>query len=95
MTRPDLGEKYDTRDNAEAISKCLHHGTTQRTEAKAWDVTTMYEELRVIIENFECELPRYKAGAGLTQGRVVGQPALDGMSTASTRTIELGLDPEK
>jgi hypothetical protein len=55
----------------------------------------MNEELRPIIENFECELPRYKAGAGLTQGRAVGQPALDGMSTASTPTIELGLDPEK
>jgi hypothetical protein len=36
-TRPDLWEKYDTRDNEEAISKYLHHGTTQRTEAKAWE----------------------------------------------------------
>jgi len=95
MTRPDLWEKYDTRDNEEAISKYLHHCTTQRTEEKAWDVTTMYEELRPIIEKFEFQLPQYRAAAGLTRDTVVGQPTLDGMSTASTRTIELGLNPEK
>jgi len=95
MTRPDLWEKYDTRDNEEAISKYLHHCTTQRTEEKAWDVTTMYEELRPIIENFESLLPEYKPATGLISGRVVGQTTLDGISTASTRTIELGLNPEK
>ncbi len=95
MTRPDLWEKYDTRDNEEAISKYLHHCTTQRTEEKAWDVTTMYEELRPIIENFESLLPEYKPATGLISGRVVGQTTLDGISTASTRTIELGLNHEK
>src|ERR1700722_8171473 len=50
LTRQDLWEKYDTGDNKEAISKYLHHCTMQRTEAKSWDVNTMYEELRPIIE---------------------------------------------
>lgn len=95
MTRPDLWEKYDTRHNDEAISKYLHHCTTQRTEAKDWNVKTMYEELQPVIEKFESLLPEYKPATGLTHGRVVGQPTLDGMSTASTRTVDLGLNPEK
>lgn len=54
MTRPDLWEKYDTRDNDVAISKYLHHCTEQRAEARApWQVNAMYEELRPIIEQFE------------------------------------------
>jgi hypothetical protein len=59
MTRPDLWEKYDTCDN-EAISKYLYHCTAQRTEAKCWDVRTMYEELQPVIEKFESLLPEHK-----------------------------------
>jgi hypothetical protein len=95
MIRADLWVKYDTRGNDEAISKYLHHCTTQRTEAKGWYVSTMYEELRPIIERFESLLPEYKLATVLTRGRVVGGPTPDAISTASTRTLDLGLNPDK
>ena len=96
MTRPDLWEKYDTRDNDQAISKYLHHCTERRVEPRApWNVTAMYEELRPIIEKFESLLPEYKPATVLTRARGVGGPSLDGNSTASTRTLDLGLNPDK
>lgn len=95
MTRPDLWEKYDTSDNKEAISKYLHHCTTQRTEAKDWDVSAMYEELRPIVEKFESLLPEYRYAAVLTGTRGVAQHTLDGNSTTSTRTLDLGQFPDK
>jgi hypothetical protein len=95
MTRSDLWEKYDTRDNEKAISKYLHHCTTQRTGVARWDVKTMYEELRPIIETFESLLPEYKPATVSTHRRVVGRPTLDGNSAASTRTLDLGLKLKK
>jgi hypothetical protein len=66
MTRPDLWEKYDTRDNPEAISKYLHHCTERRIEPRPpWKVSAMYEELRPIIETFESWLSEYKPATGL------------------------------
>jgi hypothetical protein len=55
----------------------------------------MYEELQPVIEKFESLLPEHKLVAVLTRGRVGGEPALDELSTASTRTIELGLSSGK
>jgi hypothetical protein len=95
LTKPDLWEKYDTRDNDKAISEYLHHCTTQRTETMHWNVRIMYEELLPLIENFESLLPEYKLATVLTRGRVVGGPTLDAISTASTRTLDLGLNPDK
>ena len=92
MVRLDLWEKYDTRDNDEAISKYLHHCTTQRTNAKEWMIMTAYEDLRPTIEGFESLLPEYRPTPSLTAEKVVGEPTVDSMSTASTRTIDLGLN---
>lgn len=92
MVRLDLWEKYDTRDNDEAISKYLHHCTTQRTNAKEWMIMTVYEDLRPTIEGFESLLPEYRPTPSLTAEKVVGEPTVDSMSTASTRTIDLGLN---
>src|ERR1700682_1228529 len=69
MTRHDLWEKYDTRDNPDAISKYLHHCTTQRTQPKDWRVHDMFEELRPVIEKFESLLPEFKPATGLTATR--------------------------
>jgi hypothetical protein len=95
MTRPDLWEKYDTRDNDESISKCLHHRTSQRTVAKRWDVKIMYGELQPILERFESLLSEYKPSMTLTRTRGIGQSTLDGNSTTSTRTLDSGLNPER
>ena len=94
MTKPDLRKKYDTRPNPEAISKYLHHCTIQRTQAKHWDVSKMYEELRPIIERFVSLLPEYKLAPDVTYARGV-QPTLDGNSTVSTRILDPGLAAEK
>lgn len=95
MTRLDLWEKYDTRDNPEAISKYLHHCTEQRVESRPpWQVNVMYEELRPTIERFESLLPEYKPATRLfTLAR--GVSLLDGNSTANTRTIEIVQFPDK
>jgi hypothetical protein len=95
MTRPDLWEKYDTRDNDQAISKYLHHCTEQRMEPRPpWHVNAMFEELRPIIETFESLLPEYKPATGfLTCARVVS--SLDSYSTTSIRTTGLSLFPDK
>jgi hypothetical protein len=95
MTSPALWEKYDTGDNDEAISKYLHHCTEQRVEPRPpWQVNTMYEELRPIIEKFESLLPKYKPATGLL-ARARGVSLLDGNSTTSTRTVDLGQFPDK
>jgi len=87
MTRLDLWEKYDTRDNDEAISKYLHHCTIQRTAAKDWDVKTMYEDLLPVIERFERLLPEHKPTAALTKTYGDGGRGLDGNSTTGTRIL--------
>lgn len=93
MTRPDLWEKYDTRDNDEAISKYLHHCTEQRVEPRPpWQVNCMYEELRPIIEKFESLLPEYKPATGLL-ARARGVSLPDGNSTTSTRVLDMGRFP--
>jgi hypothetical protein len=95
MTRPDLWEKYDTRDNNESISKYLHHCTEQRVERRPpWQVNAMYDELRPIIEKFESLLPEYKPATELLT-RTRGVASLDGFSTAAIRTFDSGIFPEK
>lgn len=86
MTRRDLWEKYDTRDNAGAISKYLHHCTTQRLESKEWRVQEMFEELRPMIEKFESLLPQFRPAENLTRTRITGS-SIFSSSTASTRTL--------
>lgn len=93
MASLDLWEKYDTHDNDKAISKYLHHCTTQRTVVAKWDVNTMYEQLRPVLEDFEALLPEYKPAADKTTFSIVAAPSPDGHSTASTRVIDLGLNP--
>src|SRR5207247_889232 len=88
MTRLDLLEKYDTQDNAEAISKYLHHCTKQRIIKKEWDVRAMYEHLRPVIERFESLLPEYKPAAKALNPKRVVDSASDAHSTASTRVID-------
>jgi hypothetical protein len=94
MTRTDLWEKYDTRDNDLAISKYLHHCTEQRVEGRPpWLVNAMYEELRPTIETFESLLPEYKPATGLlTDARPLFLG--DGNSTASARILHLDLTPD-
>jgi hypothetical protein len=95
MTRPDLWEKYDTRDHDESISKYLHHCTEQRVEGRPpWRVNVMYNELRPIIEKFESLLPEYKPATELLT-RTRGVSLLDGNSTTSIRTFDSGLFPDK
>jgi len=93
MASLDLWEKYDTHDNDKAISKYLHHCTTQRTEGAKWHVNTMYEELRPVLEQFEALLPEYKPATHTRTFSNVAAPLPDGHSTASTRVIDLGLNP--
>jgi len=95
MTRPELWEKYDTWNNPESISKYLHHCTQQRTTPRQpWQVNTMYEELRPVIEKFESLLPEYKPATGLlVRPRAVS--LLDGNATTSTRTLDWGQYPDK
>lgn len=87
MTKPDLWEKYDTRDNDEAISKYLHHCTRQRTAAKRWVVKAMYEDLLPVIEKFERLLPGYRTPAALTKTYGASARGLDGNSTTSTKIL--------
>jgi len=88
MTRRDLWEKYDTRDNPGAISKYLHHCTTQRTEAKDWRVPEMFEDLRPVIEKFESLLSEFKPKTRFTRTRgTLSVSTLEGNSTTSTRTL--------
>jgi len=93
MASLDLWEKYDTHDNDKAISKYLHHCTTQRIEFAEWDVNIMYEELRPVLEQFEALLPEYKPATHTRTFSIVAAPLPDGYSTASTRIIDLGLNP--
>jgi hypothetical protein len=88
MTSLRLWEKYDTHDNDKAISKYLHHCTTQRVEVAEWDLNTMYEDLRPVLEKFEALLPEYRparhimgpeAGTALPQGKG---------ATGGTRNLE-------
>jgi hypothetical protein len=95
MTRLDLWERYDTRDNPQAISKYLHHCTEQRVEGRSpWQVNAMYEELRPTIEKFESLLPEFKPATRLLKPRR-SAPGSDGNSTTSTRTLNLGQLHEK
>lgn len=89
MTREDLWETYDAGDNLEAISKYLHHCTTQRTQAKNWRVKEMFEELRPVIEKFESLLTEYKPATAFTSNddRVAIQTP-EGNRTDSTRTFQ-------
>jgi hypothetical protein len=90
-----LWEKYDTRDNPEAISKYLHHCTEQRVEGRPpWQVNAMYEELRPIIEKFESLLPEFRPATTLLKPRR-SAPISDGHSTISKRTLNLGQPHEK
>jgi len=88
MTDEGLWKKYDTWKNPEAISKYLHHCTTHRTTAKEWKVKVMYDELRPLIEKFECLLPQYKPVAEFPHARSVAVSTLEGNSTTSTRTFD-------
>lgn len=90
MIRLDLWEEYDTADNDLAISKYLHHCTTQRTVARDWNPETMYEELRPTIERFESLLPEYKPATGLTRTRGIHPASLQSNSTATTRILGQG-----
>ncbi len=88
MTRRDLWEKYDTRDNPGAISKYLHRCTTQRTHAKDWRVHEMFEELRPVIEKFESLLPEFKPATGFTgTGGTARVSTAESSSTATTRIL--------
>jgi len=95
MANRGLWEKYDTSSNPGSISKYLHHCTKQRTVKKQWDVNSMYEDLRPIIERFESLLPAYKPATVLTHATKVGSSLMDGNSTASTRIFDPGLDLAK
>jgi hypothetical protein len=87
MKRPELREKYDTRDNLGAISKYLHHCTTQRTVARNWPVLEMFEELRPTLEKFESLLPQFRPATGyiITRGKGLAGEA---NSTTSTRILD-------
>lgn len=93
MTRLDLYEKYDTRDNPEAISKYLHHCTQQRAIKKEWNVRNMYEDLRPVIEQLESLLPEYKPATKSGKPKEVVTIAAEGQSTATTRVIDHGQGP--
>ncbi|MGA2606198.1 MAG: hypothetical protein ABSH01_01920 [Terriglobia bacterium] len=93
LTRPDLWDKYEGVNNPEAISKYLHHCTRQRAIKKKWDVDAMYEDLRPLVERFEAELPEYKPATRVKTLKVVAAPSQDGSSTATTRALDLGLNP--
>jgi hypothetical protein len=95
MTKPDLWEKYSSGRNDEAISKYLHHCTTKRLEAKAWEIETMYEELRPVLEDFERLLPAYLPTDALTKTYGVIDDGLCGNSTTSTRILGSGWNPTK
>lgn len=85
MNVPHIWTKYDTSKNPQAISKYLHHCTTQRTIKKKWLIADMYEELRPVVERFESLLPDYKP-ATRSLGHAAVVPLLDGSSTTSGTT---------
>jgi hypothetical protein len=78
LTRPDLWDKYENK-LPERISKYLQHCTKQRVIKKKWDVRTMYEDLRCVLEKFETLLPEYKPatkpGVPMASTTALGQDA--------------------
>jgi len=89
MTRNDLWEKYDTRDNPAAISKYLHHCTAYRTVGKRWRVQEMYEELRPVIEKFESLLPNFKPATELAaKSRPPAASTVEGQSTTTVTRFQ-------
>jgi hypothetical protein len=57
LHRQDLWTKYEGPANPQSISKYLHHCTRQRTEAKDWNISEMYNEISGTLDEFERLLP--------------------------------------
>jgi hypothetical protein len=57
LRKPTLWTKYEGTANTESISKYLQHCTEHRIDAKEWEVSDMYNEIRETIDEFEALLP--------------------------------------